>query len=406
VASAVAQSGQAARQQTPVFKGGTELIRLEVRAWDKDHKFIPGLGPKDFRILEDGVLQTIQAFSASVGGRMVADPLRPAGAPNNGLVLPPQAPRRDASGRIFIVFIDDLHLQPGDTPRVRQWLRDVRDILIHDNDLVGFVSSGYSSIQGQVGYDPKHRRFNDVIERVMGAASTPGQIVAGTTTSAGPAGLQYAVGVAFRTVYGLLEQMAPITDRTKVLIYVSSGYDLNPYKDSRYREAQAKYSTKPEGVGGAPPGLELNDPAYLNPFARTGQWNETELVAQIAELVNAAVRTNTTFYPMDPRGLVAAIPDIGEPVSAQEWRESVNTQQSTLRVLADETNGICICNVNDPRPMLRQIDNATSDFYLIGYVSTNPDPRQRRRKIEITVARPEVRELGYAKEYVIQSAKR
>ena len=398
----VAAQARQSQPQVPVFKTASDLIRAEVRVWDKDHKFIPGLGPKDFQILEDGVPQTIQAFLPYVGGRVVGDPLRPAGAATSpGLILPPSKAGADSSGRIFIVFIDDLHLQPSDTPRVRQWLRDVRDILIHDNDLVGFVSSGFSNVQGPVTYDYQHRRFNDVISRVMGAADTPNQIIAAATTSEGPAGLKYRVNVAFSTVYRLLDQLAPITDRTKVLVYVSSGYDLNPHKDSRYREEQAKYSTKPQGVGGAPPGSELNDPNYVNPFDRAGAFLETDLVAQLAELINAAVRTNTTFYPMDPRGLVSSIPDISQNISSQEWMAHTTTQHSTLRTLASETNGLCICNVNDPKPYLRQIDNATSDYYLIGYVSTNPDPLHRRRRIEIIVSHPNARELSYPREYVL-----
>ena len=271
-----------------MFRAASDLIRTEVRVWDKDHKFIPGLTPKDFRVLEDEIPQTIQAFLPYVGGKVVGDPLRPppsASSPN--LIVPPKALGAEASGRIFIVFIDDLHLQPSDTPRVRQWLRDVRDILIHDNDLVGFVSSGFSGIQGPVTYDYQHRRFNDVIAKVVGAADTPNDIVRAGTTSEGPAGLKYRVNVAFSTVYRLLDQLAPITDRTKVLVYVSSGYDLNPMKDSRYQHAQAKYSTKPEGVGGAPPGSELNDPNYRNPFERSGQFPETDLVALVDRQLQA-----------------------------------------------------------------------------------------------------------------------
>lgn len=52
-----------------------------------------------------------------------------------GLVLPTTRPKNDSSGRLFIVFIDDLHLQPSDTPKVKQVLKMVRDILVHDNDL-------------------------------------------------------------------------------------------------------------------------------------------------------------------------------------------------------------------------------------------------------------------------------
>jgi VWFA-related protein len=407
VACATVVAAQTPQQPPPIFKTATDLIRTEVHVWDKDHKFIPGLRPTDFQILEDGVPQTIQAFWGVIGGRFVGEPLRPKPvAPSPGLILPPTAPGRDASGRIFIVFIDDLHLQPSDTPRVRQWLRDIRDTLIHDNDQVGFVSTGYSSIEGKVTYDYRHRRFNEVIGKVTGHADSPNDIVKATTTSEGPAGLKHRVYVAFSTTHRLLEQMAQVSDRTKVLLYVSSGYDLNPHKDSRYREAQAKYSTKPEGVGGAPPGLDLLDPAYSNPFERSGQFLDADLVAMLAELVNAAVRTNTTFYPMDPRGLIPAIPDINQGITAQEWQANITTQHSTLRTLGEETNGFCICNINDPKPWLRQIDNLTSDYYLVGYVSSNPDPRHLRRRIEIIVSRPEVRELSYMREYVLQRQRR
>lgn len=321
MAAAVAAQTPPSTQQKPVFRAATELITAEVRVWDKDHKFIPGLTARDFQLFEDGVPQKVETFSPFIGGRSVGDTRAVTRAPSSGgLILPPSAPASDASGRIFIVFIDDLHLLPADTPRVRQWLKDIRDTLIHDNDLVGFVSSGYSSIQGDVGYDYQHRRFNAVIDKVVGAAPTPNQIITAPTTSSGPSGLNHNVHVAFSTVYDLLGQLARITDRTKAIIYVSSGYDLNPHKDSRYREEQAKYSTTPQGVGGAPPGVELNDPAYSNPFERSGQFLEADLIAQIAELVRTANRTNTTFYPVDPRGLIPAIADINQNISTQEHR--------------------------------------------------------------------------------------
>jgi hypothetical protein len=37
---------------------------------------------------------------------------------------------------------------------------------------------------------------------------------------------------------------------------------------------------------------------------------------------------------------------------------------------------------------LRRIDNETSDYYVIGYYSSNPDAKKRRRTIEVKVNRP------------------
>ena len=45
--------------------------------------------------------------------------------------------------------------------------------------------------------------------------------------------MRYRVGVAFKTVYELLQNLDKVRDRRKALIYVSDGYDLNPFEDSR-----------------------------------------------------------------------------------------------------------------------------------------------------------------------------
>jgi VWFA-related protein len=401
VVTAQTQAPPLNQQKPPVFTTTTELITTDVRVRDRSGKFIPNLTSKDFEIFEDGVPQNLQTFSFILGGRVVNDltPVAPKRR-SEGLILPPSAPPPDISGRIFIIFIDDFHLQPADSPRAKDALKQIRDTLIHDNDMVGFVSSGFSSIEGSVSYDYKHRRFNEVIGKVMGSAMTPDEIVKANTTSEGPSGLRYKVHVAFETVYSLLADLSKITNRRKALIYLSSGYDLNPYRDSRYLEEQRKYSTDNSGVGGEAPGKELNDPGYSNPFEKNGmQFLEADLIAQIAELVRAARRANVTFYPLDPRGLVSGIADINMGVTTQEWMENVRNQHSTLMVLGDETGGFCICNQNNYKPGLQRIDNEMSDYYVVGYVSNNPDPLKKVRNIQIKVNHPDAREISYVETY-------
>ena len=64
--------------------------------------------------------------------------------------------------------------------------------------------------------------------------------------SDGPAGLRYNVNVAFSTAYGILDEAQKVTDRRKAFLYVSSGYDLNPFKDSRYKAEQERYGIASE----------------------------------------------------------------------------------------------------------------------------------------------------------------
>jgi hypothetical protein len=78
--------------------------------------------------------------------------------------------------------------------------------------------------------------------------------------------------------------------------------------------------------------------------------------------------------------------------------------QDTMRMLAEETGGIAVVNSNDYDRGLKIIDNASSDYYVLGYYPTNPDPTHRRRKVEIRVTRKEATDLFYRKEYLFKPA--
>src|SRR5690606_13935310 len=152
----------------------------------------------------------ITLFTPWVGGRALgnlASATSSTSAPTvEGLILPNVRPKQDSSGRLFIVFIDDLHLQPSETPRVKDLLKKVRDTLVHDNDLVGFVSTGTSSIQMDPSYDYGHRRFNEAIEKVMGSAPSPDDFIEAALieSAQGPQQVRFNAHVAFRTAYELL----------------------------------------------------------------------------------------------------------------------------------------------------------------------------------------------------------
>ena len=93
-----------------------------------------------------------------------------------------------------------------------------------------------------------------------------------------------------------------------------------------------------------------------------------------------------TIYTIDPRGLVG-MGDIDEQVDPQQWAEYVRKSQDSLRVLAEETGGIAVVNQNDFSKALKRIDAETSDYYVLGYYSKNPDATKRRRQVEVKIAR-------------------
>jgi VWFA-related protein len=116
---------------------------------------------------------------------------------------------------------------------------------------------------------------------------------------------------------------------------------------------------------------------------------EADLVRELAELTRAANRANATIYTIDPRGLVAG-QDLDDEVPTQEWNAYVRDTQDSLRVIAEETGGIAVVNQNDFDKALKRIDAETSDYYVLGYYSSNPDPLKRRRRVEVKTTRPDL----------------
>jgi VWFA-related protein len=225
-------------------------------------------------------------------------------------------------------------------------------------------------------------------------------------TREGPAGLRHNAFVAFSTAYDMLEQVQRIPNRRKAFIYVSSGYDFNPFTNARFKAIQDAYGTPlrdETGSGGGSGELSREDTnRHRNPFEQNGQqFAEADLISALAELTRTARRSNVTFYTLDPRGLIAGS-DISVQLSIEEWSRFVDTSVSSLKVLADETGGFCACQTNDFKKAIQRIDNEMSDYYMLGYTSTNPDPLKVYRRIEIKLKDKPDATLVYKEGYRIK----
>jgi hypothetical protein len=57
-------------------------------------------------------------------------------------------------------------------------------------------------------------------------------------------------------------------------------------------------------------------------------------------------------------------------------------------VIAEETGGFAMVNINDFGAGLKRIDAETSDYYLLAYSSSNADLLKRVRRIDVKTTRP------------------
>ena len=367
--------------EQPTFRVAVDLVTTDVIVRDDKGQFVADLKGSDFEVFEDGVKQDIASLVLIHGGRafnMQAPPPPPA---QEGIILPAQRPTNDAAGRIFLIFVDDLHLDFRNTGRIRQLFTKIAKNLVHDGDMFGIVSTGPSSLAIDLTYD--RQVLDAAIKKISGNGLRPNDIIQGAETSEGPSEVRYRAHVAFSTAYDLMRNLEKVHNRRKAVIYVSNGYDFNPFEQARMGE---------DPVFGGRYG-ESREENMSDPFAQSlrqgQQFADADLAREIAELTRAANRANATMYTIDPRGLVAGA-DIDEQIDPVEWNSHVRKTQDSLRVLADLTGGIAVVNQNDFDKALKRIDNETSDYYVLGYYSKNPDPLKRTRRIEVKTARQDV----------------
>jgi len=230
-------------------------------------------------------------------------------------VLPPQAGASSETGSLWLIFVDDLHLDFTATGRLKALFKTIADELVKEGDLFGVVSTGPSSIAIDSTRDRK--QLEDAHPRISGAALRPSEILSGPADKA-TSEVRYRAHVSFSTAYGVMKSLERLTSRRKAFIYVSNGYafDLRRSSDG------------PLSVS--------------NPFLITGnQFSVEQLREEVAELARQAKRANVTIYGIDPRA-PSGPPVVDPNVDDVAWQRYWATTRNSLQVIAEETGGFAL----------------------------------------------------------------
>jgi len=118
-------------------------------------------------------------------------------------------------------------------------------------------------------------------------------------------------------------------------------------------------------------------------------------------MLDEANRANTSFYPIDPRGLAVfdtpMVPVNGPSLSSAAPMVPIATDQAMLasrigsmRTLAEATDGLALVNSNDLGGGLKRVTDDLSSYYLLGYYS-NGKLDGKFHSIAVRVKRPGVK---------------
>jgi VWFA-related protein len=146
---------------------------------------------------------------------------------------------------------------------------------------------------------------------------------------------------------------------------------------------------------------------FASGMTRTGTDNQ----AQLRATINAAIRNNVTFYPVDARGLVATAP-LGDATqgspggqgmysgSSQRTAQSnFQAQQETLHTLAADTGGKALLDNNDLSLGMVQAQRDIASYYILGYYSSNTATDGHYRRIKVQISKNLSAKLDYRTGY-------
>ena len=371
-------------QQPPIFRADINFVRVDIIITDRDGNPVTDLEAGDFEVLEDGTPQTIESFRLIRITGIPEPGAEPAWPIRNAFDAEGEAAREDV--RVFAIFLDDYHVRRGNDVRLREALVNFIQTQLAPTDMVAIMypltpldgvrpTRNHEAIVSELArfegrkyeYDPRNefeRRYahypTSTVERVRNE-------------------------VSLSALKALVTHLGGLREGRKALILVSEGY--TNYLPPQLRDRSA---TMP-GFGSHNRG----DPfAGENSLEQTAEFfANSEILSDLRTVFDAANRSNTAIYAIDPRGLAPFDFDSGQR-TVGGFRTDSRTLQSTmntLRVLAEETDGRAIVNQNDFEPGLRQMVRDLSAYYLIGYNSRAAPSDGKFHEIKVRVERDGLR---------------
>jgi VWFA-related protein len=370
----------AGQKKTFQFQSTTQLVVEDVIIRGKDGNPVPNLKAGDFTVLEDGKPQKISVFEfqklqdeAAPGPELQkrTEPLTqsaaaadPAAQPEVKSVTANQiAPEKPGDikyqdKRLLVMFFDMTSMPIQDQVRAQAAALKFLKTQMTASDLMAIMtfSNDIKVVEDFTGDRDKLAR--DINHLIIGEGQ--GLDETASDDSASDTGAAFTQDDSEFNIFNTDRQLSALATAARML-------------------------------------SSLNEKKALVYFASGMTRNGTDNQAQLQATVNAAIRANVSFYPIDARGLVASAP-LGDATksspggqgmysgsSAQAAQSNFQGQQETLYTLAADTGGKALLDNNDLSMGIVQAQKDIASYYIIGYYSTNDALDGHFRRIKISV---------------------
>jgi VWFA-related protein len=357
-----------------VLKTNAELVLTNVVARDaKTGQFVHGLKQSDFTVYENGKQQQIATFDyQSVD---MAKPLNEAtvsglasGGNSNGsgmkavVVAKPEDLRNH---RLIVMFFDLTSMQPEDLDRCVEAAKQFLRTKLQAADLVALVSLGDT-----LTVDQDFTADKDALIREVGAYN-------------GTEGQGFALGATANS--------NQVEDTTGYTPDESEYNDINTDRELFALRAVSKSLER------------ITEKKSLLYFSGGIQRDGIENEASLRAAINAAVRANLAIYSVDTRGLQAITPLGDASTGSLRGSSGFNggallnnmnnnfATQEVMATLSSDTGGKAFFDSNDFAPAFAQVQRDTSEYYAIGFHSSNPARDGKYRRLTIKLNRPGIK---------------
>lgn len=368
------------------FSTSVQLVVVDTFVKDKSGHPIPNLSAADFSVTEDGKPQDIAVCQfqelqtdpmpeapATLSERPQPAPAEEARPVTRNQITPPAAGEiKYKDKRLLVLFFDMTSMPVQDQIRSQDAAIKFVKTQITPSDLLAIMSfSGEVKVVEDFTQD-RDRLIKDIKNLIIGEGQGFG--VTATGDSATDTGAAFSADDTEFNIFNTDRQLSALETAVRML-------------------------------GSLPEKKAL---VYFNSgITESGTDNQ----AQMTATVNAALKNNVSFYPIDARGLVASAP-LGDATSASSTsggamtgaanrsnQSNFQATQESINALADDTGGKALLDNGDLSLGIVQAQKDISSYYIIGYYSKNANLDGHYRKIDLKVRKDLSAKLDYRHGY-------